>query len=320
MLASTASSKPRFLRRTSLEADEYRTNFRQIDCDILSCLISEEARRVSHSMAHVYLALVNAPAGVFEREGVLRFTGADREGKGRLTAWKQLRRLTGVANSTLSKCVDWLSANGLIGYCAYPNGVGIRIFLNRAAKSVAKRSASRTINVVRTPSVSAPAPKSGVAFKEIISRKNLEGVISDAPGGAKTPLPPDTPNETIARAVNDISSIITATCSREAALTREWLEKAGIPKAVRVAQHEVFSVLRLNRNRGLSAKKGNSGVGLANATAKTVSTNDLVHTWIEFAKNVRGRDLGDLLTDYVVQGELSEEEAKGILQAAALES
>ena len=316
MLAFTASSTPRFLRRTSLEANEYRTNFRQIDCDTLSCLISEEARRVSHSMPHVYLALLNAPSDFLEREGVLRFTGADKEGKGRLTAWKQLCRLTGVANSTLSKCVDWLNANGVIGYCAYRNGVGIRIFLNRAAKSDAKRSAGRTVNVSHTPSDSSPAPANGAPFKEIGSRKHLENVIIDAPNGATTLLPLETSNQTIARAVKDISSIITTTCSREAALTREWLEKAGIPKAVRVAQHEAFSVLRINSNRGLLAQKGNTGAEFRNAASKTVSTNDLVDTWIDFAKNVRGRDLGDLLADYVVQGELSEEEAKGILQAA----
>jgi hypothetical protein len=37
---------------------------------------------------------------------------------------------------------------------------------------------------------------------------------------------------------------ITSACRREAALNREWFEKAGVPKAIRVAQRETFDVLR----------------------------------------------------------------------------
>ena len=47
-----------------------------------------------------------------------------------------------------------------------------------------------------------------------------------------------------------------------------------------------------------------------------MSPDEVVHTWIDFAKNVRGRDLGDLLAEYVVQGDLTQTEASGILEAA----
>ena len=84
MLACAVDSKPRFVRRTSLEAGEYRTNFRQIDCDTITWLTSKKARQVSHSMSQVYLSLVNASSEYFEREGVLHFMGAE-EGRKRLT-------------------------------------------------------------------------------------------------------------------------------------------------------------------------------------------------------------------------------------------
>ena len=42
-----SAASQRFVRRTSLSQNEYRTNFRQIDCDVISTLISEEASRIT---------------------------------------------------------------------------------------------------------------------------------------------------------------------------------------------------------------------------------------------------------------------------------
>ena len=313
MLAYAVDSKPRFIRRTSLEAGEYRTNFRQIDCDTITWLTSKKARQVSHSMSQVYLSLVNASSEYFEREGVLHFMGAE-EGRKRLTAWKQLCALTGVASSTLSRCIKWLNENGLIGYSAHSNGAGIRIFLNRASRSIGKRSEAKTVTVSPTPSIDSPTPTDGVPFIRR-SRDYLESIRTPAPTGAiykhSSEFPP---TEMVSKVISDLSRVITATCSRESALTREWLEKAGIPKAVRVAQHEAFSVLRLNR--GAVSRKRFPDEEQHADSPNTMSPDEVVHTWIDFAKNVRGRDLGDLLAEYVVQGDLTQTEASGILEAA----
>jgi hypothetical protein len=263
-------------------------------------------------MSQVYLSLVNASSEYFEREGVLHLMGAE-EGKKRLTAWKQLCQLTGVASSTLSRCIKWLNENGLIGYSAYSNGAGIRIFLNRASRSIGKRSGAKTATVSPTPSINSPTPTDGVAFIRR-SREYLESIRIPAPTGAIHKHSSEFPIETGSNVVSDISRIITAACSREAALTREWLEKAGIPKAVRVAQHEAFSVLRLNQ--GALSRKSVPDEEQHTDSADTISPDEVVHTWIDFAKNVRGRDLGELLAEYVVQGDLTQAEAGGILEAA----
>ena len=80
----SAAQAPRFVRRTQLNAQEYRTNFRQIDCEVISALISEEATKVTFQMSKIYLCLINAPVELWGRDGVLRFTGCEREGK-----WQQ---------------------------------------------------------------------------------------------------------------------------------------------------------------------------------------------------------------------------------------
>src|SRR3712207_6253274 len=115
----------RFVRRTTLREDEYRTNFRQIDRDAIELLKSAEARQVTNLMAALYLTLIDAPTEYWEREGVLRFTGEDAEG-GQSTAWRQLVGLLGCGNTTAKKALDWMHAQGLIGYYAGKNGAGIR--------------------------------------------------------------------------------------------------------------------------------------------------------------------------------------------------
>ena len=134
----SAAQVPRFVRRTQLGAQEYRTNFRQLDCEVISALISEEATRVTSQMSKVYLCLINAPVELWERDGVLRFTGCEKEGKWQ-TAWEQLVELAGVASATARKALAWMSEQAIIGYYAGKNGVGIRIFINRASSSIGRK-------------------------------------------------------------------------------------------------------------------------------------------------------------------------------------
>lgn len=135
------NTQPRFVRRTQLGADEYRKNFQQIDREIIEAITSEEADRVTPLMSKMYLRLINAPARYWEREGVLRFEAELREEGKSLKAWAALCELLGVASATASKALAWLHETGVIGYFAGKNGVGIRIFLNRAASSIGSRQA-----------------------------------------------------------------------------------------------------------------------------------------------------------------------------------
>lgn len=133
---------PRFVRRTSLNRDESRIRFCQIDREAIEVVSSQEASRVTNLMSKIYLRLVNAPTACWEKQGVLRFTGEEREGKW-LTAWDQLLSLTGVASATAHKALTWLHGQGVIGYDAYRNGAGIRIFINLASSSIRKAPSGR---------------------------------------------------------------------------------------------------------------------------------------------------------------------------------
>jgi hypothetical protein len=133
---------PRFVRRTSLGPNEYRKNFRQMDREVIDAVTSREADRVTPLMSKIYLRLANAPEKYWEREGVLRFE-ADPGGEGRpATAWAQLCEVTGVASATASKALRWMHEQGVVGYFSGKNGVGIRIFLNRACSSIGVRKGS----------------------------------------------------------------------------------------------------------------------------------------------------------------------------------
>src|SRR5918998_533946 len=91
-----------------------------------------------------------APPEYWEREGVLRFAGEDGEG-GTSTAWRQLVGLLGCGNTTAKKALDWMHAEGLVGYYAGKNGAGIRIFINRAVASIGRRAGQKNLRLIRTP-------------------------------------------------------------------------------------------------------------------------------------------------------------------------
>lgn len=132
---------PRFVRRTTLGSNEYRRNFHQIDRDVIAVVTSEEADRVTPLMSKIYLRLVSAPAGFWEREGVLYFAAGDEGGRP-IKASKVLYGLLGVASATAHKALRWMHGQGIIGYFAGKNGAGIRIFLNRATESIGVRTAA----------------------------------------------------------------------------------------------------------------------------------------------------------------------------------
>ena len=165
-MTATALAPPRFVRRTQLGPNEYRKNFRQIDGDVISAVTSEEADRVTPLMSKIYLRLVHAPAEYWERDGVLRFESELRD-DGHVTAWVALCAMVGVASATASKALRWMHEQGIIGYFAGKNGVGIRIFLNRATTSIgSKRAGQKILEFPRASSVGAHTSAGEAAFSD----------------------------------------------------------------------------------------------------------------------------------------------------------
>jgi hypothetical protein len=149
-----------------LGPNEYRRNFRQIDGDIIAAVTSPEADRVTPLMSKIYLRLVNAPAQYWERDGVLRFEG-ELSGEVRVTAWEALCERVGVASATANKALRWMHEQGIIGYFAGKNGVGIRVFINRAVSSIGTRAAGKKIlEFTRASSHEARASTDEVAFSD----------------------------------------------------------------------------------------------------------------------------------------------------------
>lgn len=173
-MQATAATSPRFVRRTNLHEGEYRKNFRQIDCDAIEIVTSDEACRVTNLTSKVYLRLIDAPLHFREVEGVLRFTGEEREGKW-LTAWEQLISMLGVASATAQKALCWMHEQGVIGYDAHRNGVGIRIFINRATTSIGKGEGStrqKNLRLIPTSSRVAHTSPGDMPFKDTFGIKD----------------------------------------------------------------------------------------------------------------------------------------------------
>jgi hypothetical protein len=170
-MALSALQTPRFLRQTTLSANEYRRKFRQIDNDIISAITSPEADAVTPLMSKIYLRLLHAPDQYVEGPGVLRFSEAIKDGK-RLTAWEVLCELLSVSSATANKAIKWMAKEAIIGYFAGKNGVGLRIFLNRAASSIGIKSdfpEKKILPFSRTSPESSPASTDEVPFKESYS-------------------------------------------------------------------------------------------------------------------------------------------------------
>jgi hypothetical protein len=295
MSAAVAQFPPRFVRRTSLAENEYRVNFKQLDNDVIKTLVSQEARAVTPQMSTIYLCLLSAPQHCWEREGVLYFSGEDRA-EGHLTAWEQMREIVGVANSTLSKALDWMHKTGVIGYDARANGAGIRVFFNRASASIRSKPsqippAQKILRFPPTPSASVPTPTVGVGFKEDSSEINREitfrasareefppvngdsatAVRTEPPVPNLRPSPAQSANPDAAliatltkQVAAELRSEIGAAIERETDNTRQWFLNHGLPKATRVAQRETYNLLRAH---GVIVKKSDSGDVGRNTTA-----------------------------------------------------
>jgi hypothetical protein len=300
----------RFVRKTQLAANEYHKNFFKLDAEIIAAVTSAEADKVTPLMSKIYLRLVNAPDRYWEREGVLRFEAECREGK-QVKAWDLLCETLGVASATANKAITWLRDEGIIGYFAGKNGVGLRIFLNRASSSIGIRAGSPGQKILRfTPASSGEghASTDEAAFKD--SYAVSEGSDSDlnphAPkNGADTnpvdktdPEPAPTPDskshtgcegrevespaqrpgavsvdEVVARLKNELEPCVrnaathaaTETAAREMARTREWFETKALPKAVRVAQHETYALLRKHGVAGEQSGRARAGLEVGRA-------------------------------------------------------
>jgi len=278
-----ALSTTRFVRKTRLDPNEYRKNFHQIDREVMAVITSAEADLVTPLMSKIYLRMVNAPERFWEREGVLRIEAEVRDEK-LLKAWAVLCDLVGVASATASKAIQWMHEQGIIGYFSGKNGVGLRIFLNRAVSSIGVRAVSGGKNFLAFPSTSSgetraswnePAFNDSFAVREIldpdINSRAPENGADDktvdetsskptAPTSTKsrsnvepgTALSPSTSGTSLDEVVTRLKAELepamhTAArqaASREHERTREWLDKHGIPKATRVAQREAYNVLK----------------------------------------------------------------------------
>lgn len=156
---------PRFVRKTQLGPNEYRKNFHQIDDEIIAVVTSPQADAVTPLMSKIYLRLVRASVQYWEREGVLRFEAEVREGK-HVKAWSVLCELLGVASATANKALSWMHDQGIIGYFAGKNGVGIRIFLNRAISSIGLRTGKKVLEFSPASFRKSPASQNEPAFND----------------------------------------------------------------------------------------------------------------------------------------------------------
>lgn len=278
-----ALSTPRFVRKTRLGPNEYRKNFHQIDREVMTTVTSSEADSVTPLMSKIYLRLVNAPERFWERDGVLRIVAEVKDEK-LVKAWAVLCDLVGVSSATASKAIRWMHEQGIIGYFSGKNGVGLRIFLNRAASSIGVRPRRVGEKILAFPPASfdvAPASQTEPAFNDPFgdlessdtdNKSRAPKIGADAPIiGNKSPnerkhsLPIQPPVVASNFATTQIASVVSLedvvtklrlelepsmqaaarqAAAREHERTREWLESRGLPKTARVAQHETYNVLR----------------------------------------------------------------------------
>ncbi|HEV7891993.1 MAG TPA: hypothetical protein VGP08_15215 [Pyrinomonadaceae bacterium] len=268
-------------------------------------------------MSKIYLRLVSAPAQYWEREGVLRFEAEPRDGA-YVKAWDALCEVVGVASATARKALRWMHEQGIVGYFAGKNGVGIRVFINRASSSIGSRAAGKKI-LVFTPASSreARASTNEAAFSDSFAdlevlEKDLNprapkngaevepvGKMSSAPTRTAIPVAltshgnegrehptgsrvasPVSVEEIVGRLKGELESCVrdvaaraaAQTASREMERTREWFETRALPKAVRVAQHEVYDLLRKHGRVEEGRGQGSAGLEVGRAAGGYTTT------------------------------------------------
>jgi len=199
-MAMQALPSQRFIRKTELGPNEYRKRFRQIDDEIIAAITSPEADQVTPLMSKIYLRLMNAPETYWERQGVLRFEAQVREGK-HVKAWAVLCELLSVSSPTANKALTWMHKEGIIGYFSGKNGVGMRIFLNRAISSIGIRhvpGGKKILDFSRASSGEARASQNEAAFSDTFGNlehsdldNNPRAPINGADGGQVSKASPD---------------------------------------------------------------------------------------------------------------------------------
>ncbi len=292
--STAAANGPRFVRRTTLAPHEYRKNFHQVDGEVIAAVTSPEADRVTPLMSKIYLRLVSAPAECWEGPGTLYFTVKTKEGK-QIKASKVLYEVLGVASATAHKALSWMHEQGIIGYSSGKNGVGIRIFLNRATTSIGlkdDRASKKILPFARGSNgedrgssgepafkdsfavqrdysdtdLNPHAPKNGADIKTVGKKVPDQSPVADTQSRTKNVRPEGrevevtaqqqpssvSVDEIVERLKNELEPCLKAaaiqaaaqTAAYEIARTREWFETKALPKAVRVAQHETYNLLR----------------------------------------------------------------------------
>src|SRR5438105_1726119 len=311
-MAARPSFSTRFIRKTQLSANEYHKNFFKLDEEIIAAITSAEADKVTPLMSKIYLRLVNAPDRYWEREGVLRFEAECREGK-QVKAWDLLCETLGVASATANKAITWLHDSGIIGYFAGKNGVGLRIFLNRATTSIGVRAASAGQKILRFAPASSDAghaspnepafndsfadpdssdsdikphaPKNGADTKRVDKKvlnptPQLDTQSHTEQAGREVAAPVQGPStvsvdEIVERLKSELEPCVkaaatqaaTQTAAREMARTREWFETKALPKAVRVAQHETYDLLRTHGSVDDQSRRARAGLDVGRASS-----------------------------------------------------
>jgi hypothetical protein len=313
---SAATNGPRFVRRTSLAPHEYRKNFYQVDGEVIAAVASPEADQVTPLMSKIYLRLVSAPTEYWEGPGTLYFTAKTMEGR-QIKASKVLYEVLGVASATAHKALSWMHEQGIIGYSSGKNGVGIRIFLNRAATSIGlrdDRAGKKILPFARGSNgegrgssvepafkdsyavqreysdtdLNRHAPKSGADTNSVDkkasdpspipgtqSRTNVQPERGEVEATAQQRSNPVSVDEIVERLKNELEPCVKAaatqaaaqTAAREIARTREWFETKALPKAVRVAQHETYNLLRKHGSVDERARRARTDLEVGRAAA-----------------------------------------------------
>jgi hypothetical protein len=251
MTVAQAATSPKFLRKTTLRGTEANTNFKMLDDDVAEAITSAEADEVTPLMSKVYTRLLLTPAALREGARVLRFVGEEREGKW-VTAWEQLRGHLRVSGETARKALRWMHAQGIIGYYSGKNGVGIRIFLNRAASSVTSKRevpSEKILPFARTSGRRLRTSPDDTPFKDSFAVS--ESLDSDLnPLAPKNGADSRSSERVIEKLRSELEPLLRQMARSAAAdeheRTRDWLERSGLPKAARVAQRETYDVLRRN--------------------------------------------------------------------------
>ncbi len=274
---SAAANGPRFVRRTSLAPHEYRKNFHQVDGEVIAAVTSPEADRITPLMSKIYLRLVSAPTECWEGPGTLYFTSKTTEGK-QLKASKVLYEVLGVASATAHKALSWMHEQGIIGYSSGKNGVGIRIFLNRAATSIGLRDDragkkilpfARGSNGEGRGSLVEPAfkdsfavqrdysdtdlnphaPKNGADTKRVAQTTSDPGIPTPTFGASPSSLTPRHERREIGTAAAAASQ--SATLEEIVARLRSELEPCVNEAAARAAAREIAETRRWLEERAL---------------------------------------------------------------------